>query len=96
MELSNLGALFLFLISLNLCLSALGFSCGLLWYAGLVASPYVGSYFPDQGLNPVPCIGRQILTHWTTREVPGCIVLCGGIEIQVDTVWIRSRTVQFN
>ena len=24
---------------------------------------------PNQGLSPVPCTGRQILNHWTTREV---------------------------
>ena len=26
--------------------------------------------FPDQGLNPCPCVGRRILNHCTTREVP--------------------------
>ena len=26
--------------------------------------------FLDQGLNPVSCIDRWILNHWTTREVP--------------------------
>ena len=25
--------------------------------------------FPDQGLKLCPCIGGQILTHWTTKEV---------------------------
>ena len=25
--------------------------------------------FPDQGLNGIPCIGRQILIHYATREV---------------------------
>ena len=25
--------------------------------------------FLDQGLNPVPCVGRWILNHWTTRKV---------------------------
>ena len=26
---------------------------------------------PESGIKPVsPCIGRQILNHWTTREVP--------------------------
>ena len=24
---------------------------------------------PDRGLNCVPCIGRRVLNHWTTREV---------------------------
>ena len=27
--------------------------------------------FPDQGSNRVPCIGRRILNHCATREVPG-------------------------
>ena len=26
--------------------------------------------FPDQGSNLIPFIGRWILNHWTTREVP--------------------------
>ena len=25
--------------------------------------------------TPVPCIGRWILHHWTTREVPGCVLM---------------------
>jgi len=24
---------------------------------------------PDQGLGRVPCIGRVVLNHWTTKEV---------------------------
>ena len=28
----------------------------------------MGSYFPDQGSNLHPVIGRQCLNHWTTRE----------------------------
>ena len=28
---------------------------------------------PDQGSNRVPCIGRQILNHCGTREVPQCL-----------------------
>ena len=29
--------------------------------------------FPRPGIKPTfPCIGRQILNHWTTREVPVC------------------------
>ena len=30
--------------------------------------PEAWGIFPDQGSNPRPCIGRQILSHWTTRE----------------------------
>ena len=26
--------------------------------------------FPEQGSNCIPCIGRQVLNHWTTKEVP--------------------------
>ena len=33
-----------------------------LWHSGLATLGHVGSLFP--------CIGRQILDHWTTREVP--------------------------
>lgn len=29
-----------------------------------------GSSFPDQGLNPHLWLGRQVLNHWATREVP--------------------------
>ena len=29
----------------------------------------------DQGLNPHPCIGRQSLNPWTTREVSGAAFL---------------------
>ena len=38
---------------------------------GLSCSAACG-IFPDQGLNPGPCISRQILTHCTTREVQAC------------------------
>ena len=39
--------------------------------------------FLDQGLNRVPCIGRQILNPWTTREVlhsPSWVSLSGGSQ----------------
>ena len=32
--------------------------------------PSACGIFPDQGSNPVPCIGGHILNHWITREVP--------------------------
>ena len=39
-----------------------------LWHTGLVAPQHVGSsWTKDQ--TCVPCIGRQILNHWT-RDVP--------------------------
>ena len=30
----------------------------------------MGSLFPDRDRIHVPCIGGQILNHWTTRGVP--------------------------
>ena len=36
---------------------------------GLSCSAACG-IFPDQGSNPCPCIGRQILNHCATREAP--------------------------
>ena len=36
---------------------------------GLSCCTQVGCQFPKQRLNHVPCIGRWILSHWTTRGV---------------------------
>ena len=44
-------------------------SCGL-WASCSAAC----GIFPDQGLTHVPCIGRQILNHCTSREA--CISKC--------------------
>ena len=31
---------------------------------------------PQSGMEQAfPCMGRQILNHWTTREVPKCVFL---------------------
>ena len=38
-------------------------------HTGLVALRHVGSS-PTRNQTSVPCIGRWILNHWTTREVP--------------------------
>ena len=38
---------------------------------GLVALWHVDSS-QTREQNHVPCVGRWILNHWTTREVPGC------------------------
>ena len=51
-----------------------GFSnCGMraqqLWCKGVVAPRHVGSS-KTRDRTYVPCIGRQILNHWATREVP--------------------------
>ena len=34
----------------------------------------VRSYFPDQELNPCSLHLRWTLNHWTTKEVPGCLL----------------------
>ena len=39
-------------------------------YGGLFALGPVGSYFLTRDWIWVHCIGRWILNHWTTREVP--------------------------
>ena len=53
-------------------------SCGTrsqqLWHTGLVAPQHVGSSW-TRAQTHVPCIGRQILNHCATREVPICIFL---------------------
>ena len=40
-----------------------------LWHMGFSCLWHVGSYFPDQGSNCVPCNGS--LNHWTTKEFQG-------------------------
>ena len=35
-----------------------------------LSCPMTCGIFLDRGLNGVPCIARQIINHWTTREVP--------------------------
>ena len=45
-----------------------------LWHMGLIALQHVGSSrIRDQ--THVSCIGRQILYHWATREVPGLVFI---------------------
>ena len=39
---------------------------------GSVALQPVESYFPDQRSNLCSSTGTEILSHWTTREVPPC------------------------
>ena len=48
---------------------ALGGWAHWLWHAGLVASQHEETFW-TRNWTHVPCIGRQILIHWTTREVP--------------------------
>ena len=44
--------------------------CGLRRCGPRLSCPAACGIFPDQILNCVPCTGKQILNHWTTREVP--------------------------
>ena len=44
--------------------------------------------FPDQGSNPVLCVGRRILYHWAARETPPASVSIVYLNIDVD---IRSE-----
>ena len=45
-----------------------------LWHTGLVAPWHVGSS-QTRARTRVPCIGRQILNHCATREVPLIVIL---------------------
>ena len=41
-----------------------------------LSCPEACRIFPDR--SHVPCTGRGMLSHWTTREVPdlGCLTMC--------------------
>ena len=47
---------------------------------GIVALQYVASFRTRDGTR-VPCIGRQILNHWTT--LTGCVTLEKDLDISV-------------
>ena len=59
-----------------------------LWHMGSVVAERMLScsvacgIFPGQGLNPcMPCVDRESLNHWTTREVPDDILVQQFLEI---------------
>ena len=54
------------LFFLSIYLATPGLSCSM-----RTLSCACGIQFPDQGLNPGPCIRSRSPSHWTTREVPG-------------------------
>ena len=58
----------------------------------LVALQYVGSSW-TRDPNCAPCVGRQILNHWTTREVPGksLALLIDAVCPRVHGIWVNSR-----
>ena len=55
---------------LLIAVASLAVKCGLQysWHMGLAAVRHMESSL-TRGQVHVPCIGRQVLSHWTTREV---------------------------
>ena len=53
---------------------------------GLVALQRVGSS-QTRGRTPVPHIGRQILNHWTTREIPD-VLNSNQVHFSVFLLWV--------
>ena len=64
METGLLKYLFIYLVASGLSCSARSLQ---LWYASLLALQHVGS--PTRGQTGDSCNGRQIFSHWTTRDV---------------------------
>ena len=55
----------------------------MLWF---LAARLVGSYLPDRGWNPHPCIRRWSPNHWTSREAPClCFFLLYSGEVVSDS-----------
>ena len=54
--------------------------------------PAACGIFLDQGLKPCPCFGRQILNHWTTREVL-LQVLVGRSRLHVPAQFYHTNTL---
>ena len=68
----------------------MGFSsCG---HTDLLAPWYVGSSW-TRDWTCVPCVGRQILNQWTTREVPGKSLawLIDAVCPRANGIWVNSR-----
>ena len=43
-----------------------------------------GLLAPQPGIEPVsPCIGRQILNPWTTREAPKLLIIASNLNLLV-------------
>ena len=66
---------FLYFLNFFFLLAVLGLCCSMqgllqLWHAGLVALSTWDLSSPTRDQICVLCIGRWILIHWTTREVP--------------------------
>ena len=72
-----------------------------LWRTGLVAPWHVGSS-QTRALTRVPCIGRQILNHCATREVPQVALLTGTSSLGADAtlstclqIWASQPEIGF-
>lgn len=66
-----------------------------LWAMGLVVPQTCGSSL-DQGLNLVPCTGRHIPIHCTTREVltPALFpksMSCGEVRVKASGAWVPDE-----
>ena len=47
---------------------------------------------PTRDRTRVPCIGRRILNHWTTREVPLCVFLdINSLDLSFANIFSHSR-----
>ena len=80
-------------------LAALGLSCGKqdplqccagfsLVARGLICPVVCGILVPWSGIDPrSPRIGRQILNHWTTREVPNHVIL----NVKIYIIWKKKQ-----
>ena len=65
-----------------------------LWHMGSVVPRRVGSSQTRDG-TCVPCLGRQILSHWTTREVQlGCFLILSCVScfyiLEINSLLIAS------
>ena len=65
-------------------------SCGSQALEGLVAPQHVGSS-RIRAQTCVPCIGRRILNHCATREVPLSNFSYADVQRE-DFIWVRSKT----
>ena len=63
----------------------------LLWCTGLAAPRHVGSSW-TRVQTCVPCIGRQILNHWTTREV---LLLNFRLDTDKKIILLRKSSLLF-
>lgn len=63
----------------------------LLWRTGLTVPQHVES--PGSGIELASCIGRQILSRWTTREVQQALFLqiSSDSEVSRSADWAASR-----